>query len=164
MRIHLNHPTPWHLLMDAKNLAGVSHARIDQHGSRTHHTAFDIILEGESGRRTNQRWPMGTDYYTEAATWDQWGIYLGYVFEQDPEAKTPYYANAEDFHRQTAHRFDRSRYEMGKALADLVLSQSSPDYKITPHRWEYRNGVLKCKGHSAAKNMRAECHAKLVRG
>lgn len=166
MKIHLNHPTPWDLLTTARQLAGVSHARIERSGSKTRHCKFDVILEGESGRRTNQRWYSG-EQGVEAATWDQWGIYLAVIFDADPEAKTDYYADAEDFHTQTGGRFDRDCVN-ADGYDGFVLSQSSPDYKITAHRWQYDAATSQpwsgrrtfyCKGHSAKRNMRAECKA-----
>jgi hypothetical protein len=74
--------------------------RNDEHGSRSHARAFDVILEGNSGRRAN----FGGTH--EAATWDEWGIFLNSVFDTDPEAKTSYYKNEDDFHWQTNGRFE----------------------------------------------------------
>lgn len=173
MRIHLNiaHPTTrYDVLRTAAKLAGVGFDRYTKYGSRSHDCAYDVILSGESGRRTNQRWGFQEEG-TEAATWDQRGIFLAVVFEADPSAKTPYYKDAADFHRQTGNRFRREWHDMEAASDVLVLSQSSPDYKITAHRWtpdfEANRPLsgylsLRCKGHSAARNMRAECHAVLV--
>lgn len=179
MKIHLNHPTPEFVLTQARKTSGVWHERLVRKGSRTHDVAYDVILSGESGRYTNQRWVNGDG--VEAATWDQWGIYLAVIFEADPEAKCVGgggggYANAEDFHRKTGGRFERGLFEDGVPVGDvpdgLVLSQASPDYKITAHRWtpDFENNrplsghlSLRCKGHSTKKNKRAECRAVLVR-
>lgn len=170
MRIHLNHGTPDTLLSTAARTAGVAFDKYKKGGSRSHFWGYTIILEGESGRHTNSG-SYGARTDSEAATWDQWGIFLAVIFEADPGAKTDSYANAEDFHRKTGGRFDMHN------IADLdpdalVTSQSSLDYKITAHRWtpDFENNrplsghlTLRCKGHGTKKNKRAECHARLVR-
>lgn len=173
MKIHLNHHLPESLLREARIAAGVYTVRCKKSGSRTHQVKYDVILEGESGRRTNQRWGMD-ETGVEAATWDQWGIYLAVIFEADPTAKTDFYKDAEDFHRQTGGRFERlvMPLEIADEIDRVVLSQDSPDYKITAHRWtpDFENNrplsgylTLRCKGHSTKKNKRAECHAVVIR-
>lgn len=174
MRIHLNLSLDQQIsvLDQARRASGVYLDRNDWYGSRTHQRAVDVILSGESGRRTNQRWRVG-DEGVEAATWDQWGIFLAVIFEADPSArcgsaKYPQYADAEDFHRQTAFRFHRNSDE-----PDFhVLSRDSADYKVTSHRWDYDPAfgrplsgglVLTCKGHGVPRNKRADCTAMLVR-
>ena len=79
-------------------LAGVTFTRFDLKGSRKRAQGYDIILAGHSPRRQNG----GEDM---AATWDQWGHFLGTLFDLDPEMVTPYYVNAEDFHWQTGGRY-----------------------------------------------------------
>lgn len=83
----------------AARKAGVSFARFGRHGSRSRSHAFDVILEGSSGRRGN-----GGDH--EAATWDEWGIFLAEVFRADPDAKCWAYDGAEHFRWVTGARFD----------------------------------------------------------
>jgi choline dehydrogenase-like flavoprotein len=85
-------------LRKAANLAGVNFTRLSLHGSRKREAAFDVILTGDSPRRQNG----GEDM---AATWDQWGIFLGALFATDADMVTPYYANAEHFHWVTGDRF-----------------------------------------------------------
>lgn len=172
MKIHLNIEDRVKTLNDAREAAGVWHERCKASGSRTHLAKYDIILSGESGRQMNSgRYGPAPCGSTEAATWDQWGIYLAVIFEADPTAKTDYYADAEDFHRQTGGRFDREP-NGGPFDAERVLSRESPDYKITAHRWtpDFENNrplsgyfTLRCEGHSVKKNKRAECHAVWVR-
>lgn len=41
-----------------------------------------------------------------AATWDEWGIFLGHIFDLDPEAKCWAYKDAADFNFQTDGRFE----------------------------------------------------------
>lgn len=90
--------------------AGV-YIRIEQFGSRTHPRSFDVKLRGSSNRApmfsyTESPWGTG-----KAATWDEWGIFLGSIFRADPLAraggtrKMPSYANSKDFHAKTCARF-----------------------------------------------------------
>ena len=166
MRIHSNLPEHEFVdtLNDARKASGVRFEKRTWHGSRTHERAVEVLLEGESGRAANNR----HSHYVEAATWDQWGIFLAVLYEADPTilcglATYPTYANDEDFNNKTGARFDRCA-----GGESTVLSQDSPDYKITAHRWEYDfeasqpwsgGRTYYCKGHSAKKNKRAECHA-----
>lgn len=122
MRIHtkLGYPT----LYDAAAKARVTMEKSDLHGSRSHDRAFEIILSGSSNRYTNPgtsgRWPN-----IHAATWDEWGIFLGHLFLLDPAIKCWAYDGAEDFHLKTNWRFDYS--EGGLAWED----------QHSNHQWEY---------------------------
>jgi len=86
----------------AARLAGISFTRLDLSGSRTRETAFDVILTGSSPRRQNG----GEDM---AATWDEWGMFLGTLFALDPAMvagpKHGGYECAEHFHWVTGGRF-----------------------------------------------------------
>lgn len=77
--------------------------RLQEHGSRSHDNAIELILSGSSNSRQNG----GDDM---AATWDEWGVVIARLFNLDANAvfgsvKHPNYANAEDFHRKTGDRF-----------------------------------------------------------
>lgn len=78
--------------------------RFTIHGSRSRARAFNVLLTGESRRRPNSGARGAGDLY--AATWDQWGVFLGYLFGIDPDMLTPYYADAADFDYKTDGRFD----------------------------------------------------------
>jgi len=82
----------------AARFAAVGFTRFDLAGSRSREQAFDILLTGDSGRRQNG----GQD---EAASWDQWGIFLGHLYRLDPNLKTPYYGSDEHFVWATGGRF-----------------------------------------------------------
>lgn len=69
-----------------------------EYGSRKRKRAFEVQLSGSSPRQAQSG-------YWNAATWDEWGVYLGRLFLLDPEMTTTYYADAETFHRQTCDRF-----------------------------------------------------------
>jgi hypothetical protein len=85
-------------LRKAATMAAVDFTRFDLKGSRSRAQAFDVILTGNSGRRQNG----GAD---EAASWDQWGIFLGHLFRLDPNLKTPYYIDGDHFVWVTGGRF-----------------------------------------------------------
>lgn len=105
---------------DAAKAAGpnVRVHHISKHGSRSRGTAFDVVFEGSS----NHGGQFGqTDY--AAACWDEWGIALGVIFGRDPEARIAgIYEGVEDFHWQTANRFE--------AL--------TPPFVHLRHRWEHQ--------------------------
>jgi hypothetical protein len=89
------------LIATARHIAGVRFERLDESGSRTHARKFDVILSGSSGRRAG----WGADH--EAATWDEWGIFLNAIFALDPDARAAgYYEAREQFRWATGHRFD----------------------------------------------------------
>ena len=97
MRIHTDTLTALEVRKVAR-LAAVDFTRFETYGSRSHEAAFDVILTGHSGRRQNG----GPD---EAASWDQWGIFLGTLYRLDPALKTPYYASADECVWRTGNRF-----------------------------------------------------------
>ena len=107
MRIHSDVITTANLF-EAAHLARVDLVDYKQHGSRSRTRAFNVKLEGESRRRPNGGSSAtygesgGSGY---AATWDQWGVFLGYLFEIDPRMVTPYYSNKRDFDHKTGSRF-----------------------------------------------------------
>ena len=103
MRIHSDSLTTLNMY-EAARLARVEFGRCEEKGSRARKRAWDVTLTGESRRRPNGgNRGAGDDY---AATWDQWGVFLSVLFALDPNMKTPYYADADDFHARTSDRFD----------------------------------------------------------
>lgn len=97
MKIHSNTLTDADLYTAARQ-AAVGFTRKDAKGSRSRARAWDIILTGHSNTRQN----FGDDY---AATWDEWGIFLGHLFAVDPEMTATYYSSADEFHWMTGDRF-----------------------------------------------------------
>lgn len=118
MRIHTNTLGPMHVI-HAAQAAGAIVESISKHGSRSHTRAVDIKLWGSS-TRTNQ---SNTGH---AATWDEWGIFLGLLFAQDDSIKATYYRNADEFHWMTGDRF---RFESPSDAANVQLHAN--------HRFEY---------------------------
>lgn len=110
MRIHTDENT-WSNIMDAARAARVSIDRGESFRSRSRESGFDITLTGESRRRPNNGASHATkDPDAYAATWDQWGVFLGHLFNIDPDMivgtpKRPIYRDATDFAWQTDYRF-----------------------------------------------------------
>ncbi|QXN74011.1 hypothetical protein SEA_BLAB_85 [Microbacterium phage Blab] len=121
MRIHTNVITNEADIYDAlrgqitlgRIASHVSFKTLDEHGSRTHQTAFEIQLQAEvrdNGRRTGNSGSYGAmqsevDGY--AATYDEWGWLLAALYGIDSNMvvgspNMPLYANAVAFHRKTA--------------------------------------------------------------
>jgi hypothetical protein len=117
MRIHSNSLDSLEI-RKAAGIAGVNFTRFSLHGSRSHEAAFDVILTGSSTRHQNG----GPD---KAATWDEWGCFLGTLYRVDPEMKTPYYSGADEFHWKTNGRF---------AAPDMHGSDFARGHQ---HRWEF---------------------------
>lgn len=101
-------------ISQAARVAGVSLTRMTEHGSRSHLRAFEVNLTG-----SNSRYQNGGEH--KAATWDEWGMFLGHLFQQDPGAKASFYGSGEHFHWATGDRF-----------RDGAPSDPHPQ-----HRWEF---------------------------
>jgi hypothetical protein len=69
--------------------------------SRTRRYAFEVKLEGDgSKRRRNNHSNTGF-----AASYDQWGWFLAYLFSIDADAKAGPYDGVTDFDEQTGSQF-----------------------------------------------------------
>lgn len=108
MRIHTNLTAA--MINQAARHAQVSFERFDTHRSRTRRFGYDVLLTGSSSRRPNSG-HFGAHSDVFAATWDEWGIFLGEIFGLDPIAHCTYYMGADDFHWQTGGRFRTLRWE-----------------------------------------------------
>jgi hypothetical protein len=114
MRIHSSKITTQDIYHAAATSPGV-YAEVTTHGSRSHGRAFEVRLEsngtpdldGTSRRRRTNAGTSDVDRFIlpYAASWSDWGRMLATLFDIDPEARCTYYANREDFHRQTVGRF-----------------------------------------------------------
>lgn len=119
----------------AKSAAGeMVGFEVTRRGSRKRSHGFEFSLTGTSSRRPNnqQAWMEWDDY---AATWDEWGMFLAYLFDKDPNATVPgVYENGEDFHWKTNYRFGE----------DGVTPETQ--HGGAGHRWEfYTVGEFHCK-------------------
>lgn len=150
MRIHLNlgPSIARATIYSAAANAGVYLERYERHGSRTHTCAVEVILSGDSPHRINSP-EFG---HENAASWDQWGIFLAVIYAADPSARSWAYSSDEDFHRQTGGRFN-------PGYPGHVDSQRHPEYRRTSHRWEadtapegtpWAERTWHCKGHGKA--------------
>ena len=106
MRIHTDTLTNADMYAAAR-AARVDFDRFKPVGSRSRDHGFDFTLQGESRRHQN-----GGDGM--AATWDQWGVFLGFLFRKDDgrtfEPSAPLtipriYADVEEFNYKTDYRF-----------------------------------------------------------
>lgn len=128
MRIHTNHLTTRDLVA-ASNMAGVDFHRLDRKGSRSRDHAFDVILEGTG--RTGNRWGNSRERY-RAATWDEWGVFLGELFRRDAGMTVPgVYDDHDHFRWATGRRYDDLRIE---------------DQHIN-HKWEYAGSFVTGSHH-----------------
>lgn len=131
----------------ANGMTGVS-VDVMEHGSHSRARSFEVSLEGTGTRRKNTgRYGGPADDGTYAATWDEWGIFLAYLFNVDPKAwaggtrKRPIYDGRADFHAATGGRF-------------RTLEQADQHKN---HRWERATlGVMRCtkEGCSASQHER----------
>lgn len=121
MRIHTDTLTASDL-QAAAQLAGVT-LSYSNHGSRSHRGAVDVTLSGSSGRMPNTGNRGAASYGSSpAATWDEWGIFLGELFRRDPDAVAPrVYFSGEHFRWATGARFDTL----------------TPADQHKRHRWQY---------------------------
>ena len=102
MRIHSDILTESDVYSAGK-AAGALFDTLDETGSRSRARAFTVKLRGASNRRPN--FYNGDGSF--AATWDQWGVFLGILFDKDPNMTIPHtYADADEFSYRTNGRFD----------------------------------------------------------
>jgi len=99
MKIHFNTLTSSDVYMAATK-ANVGIERWHEKGSKSHKGAYDIILSGSSGHRVNSN-----SIYAQAASWDQWGIFLAELFFKDSSVKAGDYVNQDHFNWSTGHRY-----------------------------------------------------------
>ena len=122
MKIHTDHLTyaEVHAATNASGMKGV-YAECVTRGSRSRKRGLVVHLTGNSGRRPNPG-KGGTDRGGYAATWDEWGMFLNYLFEMDPDAiATGAYEGRDEFLLKTDWRF-----------TDLTADEA-----CKTHKWEY---------------------------
>jgi hypothetical protein len=121
MRIHSDTLT-FAGVFNAMNVAGVWATTLELKGSRKRDHAFEVKLSGDSPFRQNGGSEM-------AATWDQWGIFLAYLYSRDPDMIAQYYAKSKMPELQSSKAI--FEYATGNRFDDLTLQQSH-----RRHRWE----------------------------
>lgn len=129
MRIHSDYVTVsdiYALLRDG--LTGVS-VEVSRHGSRKRAAALEVRLEGTSTRRNMSN-------TGQAATWDEWGVFMARVFNLD--------ANAILGHEDRGNFVERTQ-ERFEAL-------TMPEDAHGNHHWESAGArVQACKHCSAVQ-------------
>lgn len=125
----------------AGGMRGVYTESETKRGSRSRHHSFDVALRGTSTRRPN--WGTG-DRDTDdgnAASWDEWGMFIQALFVKDPGAIIGMYDSPAAFYAYTGGRFE-------------ALTQP---YQHPDHRWEYSPalGYHECKFCEAVMNRAA---------
>lgn len=140
MRIHTDRLTTSDIYKAAH------HARVDvveltEHKSQSRDHSFNVKLEGESRRRPNGG-ASGKGYASGyAATWDQWGVFFGILFDIDPAAicgtaKRPIYDGRDDYTRKTNDRFTAPVIDFGlSSNANVVNGRAYHDASVTVHRF-----------------------------
>lgn len=117
----------------AGRLAGVGFERLTVHGSRKRDRAFDVILTGGSIHANH--WTRSGEY--RAATWDQWGVFLGALYRQDA-AMVSAYQSADHFLWSTNGRYS------GAFFVPCLL-----------HKWQHEYDRYAAHGHQTC----AKCGA-----
>ena len=112
---------------------GVTLHVFNEHGSRSHPRAFEVQLTSDNGRTS--RWTNSGTHgagYVKAASWDEWGIFLGALFRLDQEARIPQiYEDASDFEYRTNYRYTK----------DFTVADQH-----AYHKWQWNFGEAKCAG------------------
>lgn len=84
-------------------------ADMEVQGSRTHGHKLVVHLEGDgsTSRRRRNSGTYGAVVGSFAATYDQWGWFLAYLFDIDPEARTDGrgYNGFDNYHEQTQGKY-----------------------------------------------------------
>ena len=77
--------------------------------SRSRNHAFEVTLRGHGKRHTrrpnNSRHGGGRSDEFMAATYEDWGWWLTFLYQRDPQMRSDYYSNAGDFHKKTNGQF-----------------------------------------------------------
>lgn len=109
MRIHSNTLTRQDIYEAARE-AGVRVTRLEDFGSRSHGHAHEVILSGSSPFRQ-----MGKQDF--AATWDEWGHFLAFLFNIEEFIKAGPYTSRFVFHERTKGMYlaKNSRVLLGRA-------------------------------------------------
>lgn len=124
MKIHTNLLTS-HDVYAATMAGGMRGVNVEcvTQGSRSRKRGLTVHLTGNSTRRPNggnRGANKDSDGY--AATWDEWGMFLQYLFDLDPDAiATGAYNGLDDFGMKTNWRFE-----------GLTADKACPN-----HKWEY---------------------------
>lgn len=146
MKIHSDVLLP-RAFWQASMAAGVDLVDYSESGSRSRKRAYNFSLSGSSP------YQRGFGAGGQAATWDEWGIFLNYLFKIDPNAHCGKnsYLSAEHFHWMTGDRFrhlsranqhKRHKWGLGQANCTGAYSVSRCEcgaiqrWVLRDHSWE----------------------------
>lgn len=101
MKIHSDVLT-YRNFLDAASWSGVDLIEFERYGSRSRTASFKFSLTGSSP------YNRGFGAPGKAATWDEWGMFLAFLFRIDPNAHCTKhsYQCEEHFQWMTGNRFD----------------------------------------------------------
>lgn len=131
MRLHTDTLTEQDV-REAAALAGVRVLECTRRGSRSRVRALVVAFSGSGPYRT--QWQGTMDH--PAASWDEWGIVLGVLFDRDRRmiaGDRSGYHGAADYHWQTGFRFARH----GLTTADGSPVILSPAQQHRRHVWTH---------------------------
>ena len=121
----------------AAQFAEVNVEYLSEHKSRKAARAFEIKIGGSSNRLA-----QGFNHHGEvfnAATWDEWGMFIAFLFDRNPDMIAGDYAGEDNFHYTTGWRF----------CGDDYVAKRPKDLGCQSHRWDFNGNSLKCKKCSA---------------
>lgn len=121
-------------IYSAAMMSDAATEQMDEKGSRSRARKFVVLLSGNSTRNA-----MKNTF--KAATFDQWGIFLGILFEKDENMIAGNYKNKEDFDRKTFLRYDDS--------ADRMTMDKYHNHKWTFSGTYSGSAVQQCKNCDA---------------
>lgn len=149
MRLHVNQKINTAEIHTAARNAGVTTELVEWHRSRSHVGAFEVRLSGGSSRRS-----QGSDY--QAATWDEWGMFLAALYALDPTmvVGSGTYLSADHFTWATGGRFNPEHPQ-----------HVTPATQHRQHRWQPGGmavtgsyHVQHCKGVECTAHARRVAH------
>jgi hypothetical protein len=100
MKLYANEITEKEI-MDAALHAGVSVEKLITKRARHYARSFDVVLSGSGAHRSQWR-----EQDVQAATWDEWGIFLARLFEHEPGMRAASYKDGAHFRWATDDRYD----------------------------------------------------------
>jgi hypothetical protein len=125
-------------VIEAARRARVTFDRCTEHRSQSAARAFDVTLFGASTRRPNSGKRGAATGWEDnyAATWDQWGVFLGHLYRVDPAMRCYAYAAGDDYDWKTDGRFAAG------GPFDETPGIWQPSVRWSPetdcaHRWEF---------------------------
>lgn len=118
MRIHSN-ILRREAFVSAAREAGVYIISLTECGSKSHAARFDVYLTGSHYAMTQYG-----DRDMPAATWDEWGNFLAYLYKLDPQMVAGQYKTLRDFIDTTQD--DLNRFRLWDRTKNPALVKTAP--------------------------------------